>query len=119
MAGFSGALESQLDENDSRDLDGGVALQLYITGKFEITTELLYLKHDVSQTSNFNAQWRDSTFRPLIRLGSPLLELLLGTREFGCWKGRPRTRGSRYRRSLNCKNSGIHTSMQWSDAPRF
>ena len=40
---LSEAPEPQLVENDSEDLDGDVTLRLYITGRFVITTEILYL----------------------------------------------------------------------------
>ena len=80
---LSEELEPQLVENDSKDLDGDVTLQLHIKGRFEISTNILYLEHHFSQTSSFNAQRMDSTFRPSIRSDSQLLDLRPGTREFG------------------------------------
>ena len=45
IQGLSETPESQLAKNDGQDLDRDVTLRLYITGKFEITTEILYFEH--------------------------------------------------------------------------
>jgi len=76
--------ETPESQNDDQDLDGDATLRLYITGKFEMTTETSYLEHLLSQTLNFNAQRKGLIFRTSIQSGLPLLVLLPGTRGFGC-----------------------------------
>jgi len=61
---LSEAPEPQVVENDSKDLDGDVTLQLYITGRFEITTEILYLERFLRpRTSMHNGRVRPSAAR--------------------------------------------------------